>query len=587
MRKTILSAFLFLTLTATSRAEVYIVKKGDTLTTIAQKLGLPLEKLKYANPGIKSTDLSIGQKILIPQIKTTTSNSQTASNVITSKVYIVQKGDNAFNISKKLGCSLDQLKNLNPNINLSNLNVGDRIIVPNNTKIVSNTQLTNIYIVKSGDTASTIANKYNVSLSELEKLNPQLNLSNINIGDRIILPNNVLNDIKNTQIAAQKKTFKNENFYTVEPGDTLTAISQKTGINMNIIKSLNPSIDWSNLQIGEEIVLRPSLQKEQTKLSNNDIYPKENQDINYIKYTVTPGDTLFSIAKTFSTTINELKKINSLTSNNLSIGQTILVPPKIMAIKSMQNNNSSNKTPTYQAKNNTDQQQNNDQSVALDNSETNNYSLYLDHYTVQKGDTLYQIAKKFNISVDDIVALNNLPNKEITVGEILLIPNNNNNKNIASIQKNYSTSEYSLINKENPLSERLIKYAKLFVGTPYQWGGTNLETGVDCSGFVQDVFAKFHIDLPRTSSEQFNVGKPVSLSDIKPGDLLFFQTYPGTYPSHVGIYIGDDKFISALNQNTGVVISPLDGYFLKRFVGARRVLPSNQKFNDNTGNRSG
>ncbi|MGC9167601.1 MAG: LysM peptidoglycan-binding domain-containing protein [Desulfurella sp.] len=587
MRKTILSAFLFLTLTATSRAEVYIVKKGDTLTTIAQKLGLPLEKLKYANPGIKSTDLSIGQKILIPQIKTTTSNSQTASNVITSKVYIVQKGDNAFNISKKLGCSLDQLKNLNPNINLSNLNVGDRIIVPNNTKIVSNTQLTNIYIVKSGDTASTIANKYNVSLSELEKLNPQLNLSNINIGDRIILPNNVLNDIKNTQIAAQKKTFKNKNFYTVEPGDTLTAISQKTGINMNIIKSLNPSIDWSNLQIGEEIVLRPSLQKEQTKLSNNDIYPKENQDINYIKYTVTPGDTLFSIAKTFSTTINELKKINSLTSNNLSIGQTILVPPKIMAIKSMQNNNSSNETPIYQAKNNTDQQQNNDQSVALDNSETNNYSLYLDHYTVQKGDTLYQIAKKFNISVDDIVALNNLPNKEITVGEILLIPNNNNNKNIASIQKNYSTSEYSLINKENPLSERLIKYAKLFVGTPYQWGGTNLETGVDCSGFVQDVFAKFHIDLPRTSSEQFNVGKPVSLSDIKPGDLLFFQTYPGTYPSHVGIYIGDDKFISALNQNTGVVISPLDGYFLKRFVGARRVLPSNQKFNDNTGNRSG
>ncbi|WP_367172086.1 C40 family peptidase [Desulfurella sp.] len=68
---------------------------------------------------------------------------------------------------------------------------------------------------------------------------------------------------------------------------------------------------------------------------------------------------------------------------------------------------------------------------------------------------------------------------------------------------------------------------------------------------------------------------------------MFFQTYPGTYPSHVGIYIGDDKFISALNQNTGVVISPLDGYFLKRFVGARRVLPSNRKFDDNTGNRSG
>ncbi|WP_291490495.1 LysM peptidoglycan-binding domain-containing protein, partial [Desulfurella sp.] len=419
-----------------------------------------MEKLKYANPGIKRSDLSIGQKILIPQINTTVSNSQTASNIIKSKVYIVQKGDSAYNIAKKLGCSLDQLKNLNPNINLSDLNIGDRIIVPDSTKTVSNTQLTNVYIVKSGDTASTIASKYNISLSELEKLNPQLNLSNINIGDKIILPVNISN--KNTQTLTQIKTFKNENFYTVEPGDTLTAISQKTGINMSVIKNLNPSVDWSNLQIGEKIVLKPSLKKEQTVLSHNGIYPQENQNTNYIKYTVAPGDTLFSIAKTFSTTIDELKKINSLASNNLSIGQTILVPPKIVAMKSMQNNNTSNETPAYQAKNKIDQQQNNDQSTALDYSENNDYSLYLDHYTVQKGDTLYQIAKKFNVTIDDIVALNNLPDKEITVGQVLLIPNNN--KNIASTPKNYSTSEYSLVNKETPLSERLVKYAKLFVG---------------------------------------------------------------------------------------------------------------------------
>jgi cell wall-associated NlpC family hydrolase len=259
-----------------------------------------------------------------------------------------------------------------------------------------------------------------------------------------------------------------------------------------------------------------------------------------------------------------------------------LVPPKIIG---------TNKQPSVLKKTVSDQTQNQptknsseNQIVTNNYDENKDYSLYLDHYIVQKGDTLYTIAKKFDTSVDDIVSLNNLPSNEINVGETLLIPKNNTN--LANAKNNYSTGEYSLVNKENTLSERLVKYAKLFVGTPYQWGGTNLSTGVDCSGFVQDIFAKFHIELPRTSSEQFNVGKPVPLADIKPGDLLFFQTYAGAYPSHVGIYIGDNKFISALNQNTGVVISPLDGYFLNRFVGARRVLPSHEKF-DYTGNRSG
>ncbi|MGB9755966.1 MAG: LysM peptidoglycan-binding domain-containing protein [Desulfurella sp.] len=584
MKKTILSAFLFLTLTATSRAEVYIVKKGDTLTTIAQKLGISMEKLKKTNPDIKSSDLSIGQKILLPSTKIAkTYSSSIKGNLHEARVYIVESGDNAYNIANKLGCSIDDLKKLNPNINISNLNIGDRIIIPNNVKSINNTQATNVYTVKYGDTASTIASKYNISLAELKKLNPQFNLSNINIGDKLILPNNVSNDTQNVQTMAQKKTFKNDYSYTVEPGDTLTAISQKTGVNMNAIKNLNPSIDWSNLQIGEKIVLKAIPEKEQI-ITKNNIVPSTDQNTNYIKYTVGSGDTLYSIAKAFSTTIANLKQINSLSSSNLSVGQTILVPPKILATNTKQNPDIIDKAQTNKNQEINTQSASEKQIITSDYNENANYSLYLDHYIVKKGDTLYTIAKKFSTSVDDIISLNNLQGNEINVGETLLIPKNNTN--IANEQKNYSTSEYSLINKENPLSERLVKYAKLFVGAPYQWGGTNLETGVDCSGFVQDIFAKFHIDLPRTSSEQFNVGRPVPLADIKPGDLLFFQTYAGTYPSHVGIYIGDNKFISALNQNTGVVISPLDGYFLNRFVGARRVLPSHEKF-DYNGNRSG
>jgi len=578
MKKTILSAFLVLTLATSAHASVYIVKKGDTLTSIAQKLGIPLEKLKIVNPGVKSSDLNIGQKILLPSEKTTYARQMSTSGLSQAKVYVVEKGDSAYNIATKLGCSLEQLKKLNPNIDLSNLNIGDRLILPNNTKIASNTQISNIYIVKSGDTASKIANEYNIPLSELAKLNPQLNLSNINIGDRIIVP---------TRMAAQQKIVQkqiplNTDTYTVEPKDTLIGISEKTGISIDNIKKFNPNVDWSNLQIGEKIVLKEPEQSEPVSQKTTITATTNEQDNNYIKYTVGAGDTLYSIAKAFSTKISTLRKINSLSSNSLSVGQTLLVPPKIIG---------TNKQPSVLKKTVSDQTQNQptknsseNQIVTNNYDENKDYSLYLDHYIVQKGDTLYTIAKKFDTSVDDIVSLNNLPSNEINLGETLLIPKNNTN--LANAKNNYSTGEYSLVNKENTLNERLVKYAKLFIGAPYQWGGTNLSTGVDCSGFVQDIFAKFHIELPRTSSEQFNVGKPVPLADIKPGDLLFFQTYAGAYPSHVGIYIGDNKFISALNQNTGVVISPLDGYFLNRFVGARRVLPSHEKF-DYTGNRSG
>ncbi|OSS41818.1 NLP/P60 family protein [Desulfurella amilsii] len=578
MKKTILSAFLVLTLATSAHASVYIVKKGDTLTSIAQKLGIPLEKLKIVNPGVKSSDLNIGQKILLPSEKTTYARQMSTSGLSQAKVYVVEKGDSAYNIAKKLGCSLEQLKKLNPNIDLSNLNIGDRLILPNNTKIASNTQISNIYIVKSGDTASKIADEYNISLSELAKLNPQLNLSNINIGDRIIVP---------TRMAAQQKIVQkqiplNTDIYTIEPKDTLIGISEKTGISIDNIKKFNSNVDWSNLQIGEKIVLKEPKQSEPVSQNTTVAATTNEQDNNYIKYTVGAGDTLYSIAKAFSTKISTLRKINSLSSSSLSVGQILLVPPKIIG---------TNKQPSVLKKTVSDQAQNqptknsSENQIVTNNYDKNkDYSLYLDHYIVQKGDTLYTIAKTFDTSVDDIVSLNNLPSNEINIGETLLIPKNNTN--LANAKNNYSTSEYSLVNKENTLNERLVKYAKLFIGAPYQWGGTNLSTGVDCSGFVQDIFAKFHIELPRTSSEQFNVGKPVSLADIKPGDLLFFQTYAGTYPSHVGIYIGDNKFISALNQNTGVIISPLDGYFLNRFVGARRVLPSHEKF-DYTGNRSG
>jgi len=108
--------------------------------------------------------------------------------------------------------------------------------------------------------------------------------------------------------------------------------------------------------------------------------------------------------------------------------------------------------------------------------------------------------------------------------------------------------------------------------TPYIFGGSNPKKGLDCSSFIQYVYKKFGIELPRTARLQFKVGIPVKRSDLKVGDLVFFRTY-APYASHVGIYIGNGKFIHFSSYFKGLAISSLnDPYFKRRYLGARRVL---------------
>lgn len=99
----------------------------------------------------------------------------------------------------------------------------------------------------------------------------------------------------------------------------------------------------------------------------------------------------------------------------------------------------------------------------------------------------------------------------------------------------------------------LCQYAKQFVGNPYVWGGTSLTNGADCSGFVQSVFKKFGVSLPRSSREQVNVGTKVSLADAQPGDLIFYAK--GGTINHVALYIGNGQVVHASSPKTGIKIS--------------------------------
>ncbi len=120
-------------------------------------------------------------------------------------------------------------------------------------------------------------------------------------------------------------------------------------------------------------------------------------------------------------------------------------------------------------------------------------------------------------------------------------------------------------------------YAVSLVGSPYQLGGTSPETGLDCSGFVGHVFKQTAgVNLPRDTQAISEISQPLAVADIQPGDLVFFNTLNRAF-SHVGIYLGDDRFVHASSSRTGsVMVSSLrDRYWQERFEGARRVVPVN------------
>ncbi|MFD1736948.1 NlpC/P60 family protein [Bacillus salitolerans] len=130
--------------------------------------------------------------------------------------------------------------------------------------------------------------------------------------------------------------------------------------------------------------------------------------------------------------------------------------------------------------------------------------------------------------------------------------------------------------------DKLLPTAKQYIGVPYKYGGTT-DKGFDCSGFLQAVYEQLSITLPRTAADQYQKGEKISKDDLRPGDLVFFETYkPGA--SHAGIYIGNDQFIHS-SSSKGVSISSINDpyYWSKRYLGARRYLSFELdlgKFND-------
>ena len=127
----------------------------------------------------------------------------------------------------------------------------------------------------------------------------------------------------------------------------------------------------------------------------------------------------------------------------------------------------------------------------------------------------------------------------------------------------------------NADSKRLMRVIDGYLGVPYQWGGTTRK-GMDCSAMARAIVREtYGLELPRTSKQMYKLGSPVRGGGrLRPGDLVFFRigdSGPGV--SHVGVYVGDDRFAHASSSRGGVIDQLSQPYFKTRYVGGRRILP--------------
>lgn len=285
-------------------------------------------------------------------------------------------------------------------------------------------------------------------------------------------------------------------------------------------------------------------------------------------HTVKKGDTIYKISKKFNVTESEIKKVNNLKSNKLNIGMKLTIPEK--------NSLKSNKNPSDEAS-----QRNTEEAKT---------------YIVKKGDNIWRLAKKFNISAEELKEINELEGNSLKAGQKLYISKKADASSTEDIIKalhvNYERKTTPVITSSRleeikemynledlskmSIKERLILFAKKLLDIPYKFGGNNL-LGLDCSAYVQKVYGIAGINLPRSAREQFNIGEPIHKDELSIGDLVFFRTY-APFPSHVGIYLGNNLFIHASTQSKKVVIDSLESpYFTKRFIGAKRLLNEEDK----------
>lgn len=263
----------------------------------------------------------------------------------------------------------------------------------------------NTYTVKSGDSLWSIAKKLNTSVEELKAAN-NLSSNLLQIGQVLKIP-----------ATTEVPTPGEYTVYTVKAGDSLYNIANRYNTTVKAITDYN-NLSSTNLSIGQKLLIPTTT--------------TGTEEGNYDTYTVKSGDSLYRLASQYNTSVDNLMRINNLSSNLLSIGQKLLVP----------------KTGTN----------------------TNNVPNVGISYTVKPGDSLYKIANQYNTSVDAIKDFNNLTSNTLQIGQVIKIPTANagityvvkSGDNLYTIASKYNTT-VDAIKRKNNLTSNILQIGQILM----------------------------------------------------------------------------------------------------------------------------
>ncbi len=555
------------------KSGTYTVVKGDTPGEIAGKLGVSTDELIKLND-LDSRNLRIGQVLVVPgtqaaiqaasldngtkeNVTAEAAGGENSRNVATAE-YTVKKGDTLYDLSRTYGVSVDRIKKYN-NLKGNSLKIGQRLVFDSSavssasakaahveqvteaesvTEVTETPKYTGEYTVRRGDTLGQLAIKFGISQSDLKKANG-LKGTNLRAGQVLLVPDGaVVTETEEVTIKQAPAEIVSDVYikkrYVVKPGDTLGSIAANFGVTVDEIKK-SSALKTDTINNGDIVLI-----------------PVPQEKVTQSKYTVAKGDTLSKIGKKFGVSVSELKRANGLKSNTLRAGMRLNIPGL------------SSTEPVE---------------VVAESEPAS--SLPRGEYVVKKGDTLGRIARRYDVTIKELKRENNLKSNSVRAGQVLYIPGYTSHdteyraaaETVTVHESNgqYRTPEPQVENGRFS-KESIIEVAKKYLGAPYKFGGNDLATGIDCSGYVKKIFSRFNVYLPRTARDiYYNAGYSVAKKNLDTGDLVFFTTY-AKYPSHVGIYIGNDEFIHASSASRKVTIDSINKqYYKKRYIGAKRV----------------
>ena len=288
------------------------VRRGETLGSIARRYGISVSQLKRWN-GLRSNTAKVGTTLKVSnpakQSKSTTTTTTTTSNE-KQKYYTVKRGDSLSSIAERFGVTVAQLREWN-GIEADDINAGVRIAVDASaSRRVSKPEVkTSTYTVKKGDGLGAIAERHGMTLQEIRELNG-LKDNNIQAGQKL----------KVTGKASEERSEKPEvktSTYTVKKGDSLGAIAERFGVTVDQLRELNGLKD-NNIQAGQKLKVTGKASEERN----------EKPEAKSSTYTVKKGDSLGAIAERFGVTVDQLRDWNGIKGNNIQAGQKLTIGGK-------------------------------------------------------------------------------------------------------------------------------------------------------------------------------------------------------------------------------------------------------------------